>query len=433
MRHDWDKEGVRAATSAQQPDRFVRQHAAPLLYHPTLPAKGNTKEFSAEEDFWEKSKSITFASVCLDRFRLTDWFPRAPGVYWSRRGISARQAAWSHNTTNDPELGQIFAPRSKMALIEDGGIGTIRLRPRRIDGTDCWLATAVNGVQCAGGIPLALPNTFLQQGDVSWGDTVVIRGTVRFLQDAGLDDTAAYVHHASPLIIFVEEIDAVSRRQKSMRPVIVSPVALFDALSGERRTRDWGGEYGYTFVQCAEGFGDGLEGAADWISRYATKHDGRIITNFDEQSPVLADAPLSYQRLIKRTYDRTIIEHLHLQQFAQRIDLAVTTEYNNYGQAGAFGENAKSKDVKFSGPVRAPVRTGKKKNATEKGKAKAKAKVSASEKRVEGLSSDNSNASYAYNWLGERDPVESGCVFRHLKTRERHGRPARWRLPTPLP
>ena len=35
-----------------------------------------------------------------------------------------------------------------------------------------------------------------------------------------------------------------------------------------------------------------------------------MITNFDERRPLLADAPLSYQRLVNGTYDRLIIEHL---------------------------------------------------------------------------------------------------------------------------
>ena len=97
-----------------------------------------------------------------------------------------RRRTWQRRVTNDPDLGPIFAPQDKMSLIEDGGIGTIRLRPRRIDGTDCWLSTAVKGVQCAGGIPLALPNSLLSEGQIQWGEAAIIEGTVRFLHDAGL-------------------------------------------------------------------------------------------------------------------------------------------------------------------------------------------------------------------------------------------------------
>jgi hypothetical protein len=110
----------------------------------------------------------------------------------------------------------------------------------------------------------------------------------------------------------------------------------FNAVAGVR----------YTFVQCGSTPDDALDKAAHWIEKYAKKHGGRVITNFDERSPVLSDAPLSYQRLIKGTYERTIIGNLHL-GLAERIDVAVTTEYNNYGQVGAFGEKPRSDKNKF--------------------------------------------------------------------------------------
>jgi hypothetical protein len=364
MYKEWDQKGSRATTRAQRPDKFIEQQTAPLFYRHTVPARGKTTRFGTEEAFWSNSGLITFASVRLDEFRLSDWFPRAPGVYWSERGVSTRENTWSGHTTNDPELGEIFAPQAKMALIEDGGIGTIRLRPRRIDGTDCWLATAVKGPQCAGGVPLALPHSFLEEEKVNWGDTVTVFGTVRFLQDAGLHDTAAYVHHASPVIIFVEKIESLPKRKQSSIPITITPVALFDEEKSDSnvKSRRWGSNFGYTFVQCAADSNVELDDAANWIEKYAKKHGGRVVTNFDERSPILSNAPLSYQRLVERSYDRTIIEKLHLAKLADRIDLEMITKYNNYGQAGAMGDNARSDNNSFlrsgdPGPPRDGKRT----------------------------------------------------------------------------
>ncbi len=217
---------------------------------------------------------------------------------------------------------------------------------QRLDGTDCWFATAVTGSQCAGGIPLLLPDTFIRESAIEWDDTVDVVGTVRFLQDAKLDDVAAYVHHASPVIIFVEEIKRYSSRKRSQGHITITPVALFDLSSGSLDDQNRrGSDFGYTFVQ-SNTDARHLADAADWIGLYAKKYGGKVLTNFDERSPILADAPLSYQRLVNKTYDRTIITNLHLEKLADRID-SVKTEYTNYGQVGAMGEAARSDGNKW--------------------------------------------------------------------------------------
>ncbi len=162
---------------------------------------------------------------------------------------------------------------------------------------------------------------------MNWGDRVNIQGRVRFLQDAGLDDTAARVHHARPLIVFVDELKGVSTRI-SREPIIISPVALFESL--DRHSNDVYDRAHYTFVQCSAGSDSELDAAVDWIEKYATKYAGRVITNFDEQRPVLADAPLSYQRLVAKTYDRTVIERfggtIHVDRIDQFVHESVITQ-----------------------------------------------------------------------------------------------------------
>ena len=65
----------------------------------------------------------------------------------------------------------------------------------------------------------------------------------------------------------------------------------------------------YTFVQCIAGADSELDAAGEWITKYAEKFSGRIITNFDEQRPMLSNAPLSYQKLVARTYDKAVFNH----------------------------------------------------------------------------------------------------------------------------
>jgi hypothetical protein len=322
----WDQDGLRAAVRAQNPGEFLEQHTAPVLYRRTRSARGKHELFDDERKFWNGCATLPLQSVGLKGFRLTDWFPRAPGVYWSDFGVRTRKRPYPH-VQDDPELGRIYNPGSKMALIEEGGIGTIRLRPRPIDGADCFIASAVTGLQCAGGVPLAVPDALMREAKVSWGDTVDVYGRVRFLQDVGLDDPAASVHHARPLLIVAEEIKRLPAKKQSRDPLIITPVVLFGDTTLDRaaRRQRWNGDVGYTFVQVAAGSDGELDIAAEWIEKYATKHGGSVITNFDEQRPAFADAPLSYQRLVKKTYDRTIIQNLHVNgaMIVDRIDQLV--------------------------------------------------------------------------------------------------------------
>jgi hypothetical protein len=180
-----------------------------------------------------------------------------------------------------------------------------------------------------------IPHTVLHEAGVSWGDRVNLAGRVRFLQDARLDDAADHVHHARPLIVFVDELEGTATL-RSGKPIIISPVALFGAMDPDDMDPDdpcyhQGPEPRYTFVQCALGDDSELDAAAEWIEKYAKKYAGRVITNFDEQRPLLADAPLSYQRLVSKTYDRTVIKHFAGTVVVDRIDKLVheetTTQY----------------------------------------------------------------------------------------------------------
>jgi hypothetical protein len=329
----WQQNGARASTRANYPSRFIDQHVSPLFFRRTNggPTVRDCKDIISEEQFWGEGGDVVFGAVRLNGFTLTDWFPRAPGVYWSRHAREARENVYSEQPNHDDVLGKYFSPESKMGLIEDGGIGTIRLRPRKIDGEDCWLTTALTGIECHRGVPLAIPDSLLREASVSWGDRVNIQGRVRFLQDAGLDDTAARVHHARPLIVFVEELEGVATR-RSREPIVISPVALFESTDLE--SRHGYNEARYTFVQCATGSDSELDSAVNWIEKYATKYGGRVITNFDEQRPILADAPLSYQRLVAKTYDRTVIEHFAGTIQVDRIDRVVQESVNAHYYGG---------------------------------------------------------------------------------------------------
>jgi|GEM_PF-4463425 len=338
----WQEKGARATIRARHTERFIDEHVQPLLMRRTV-ASGSAQAFQpiiSEKQFWRESDKTLLAAVLLDGFRITDWFPRAPGVYWSSHAQNARENVWAGPSNADAELGRYYSPDSKMNLIEEGGIGTIRLRPRKIDSENCWLATALTGDKCHAGIPLAIPYSLLNQANVRWGDRVLIEGRVRFLQDAGLEETAARVHHARPLIIFVDKLRGLAI-ERSNKPIVITPVALFETNDQYLHRRE---RASYTFVHCSADSDAELDSAGEWIDKYVTKYEGHVITNFDEQRPLFAEAPLSYQRLVAKTYDRTVIEQFYGTILVDRIDRVVQETSTQY-----FGEVHMGHEISVGG------------------------------------------------------------------------------------
>ena len=239
----WQESGARSAVRAQRPVMFIEQHIRPLLIGNTIAPRGarETDTYNSEDSFWNTaSTDALLYSVNLERFRITNWFPRAPGVYWSHEAEVARNNIYIHQQEHDPRLGAYYKPQDKMGLIENGGIGSVRLRPRRVDGEYCWLGTAVSGNVCHAGVPVAIPEALLDKTSIEWGECVNVRGRVRYLQDAGLDDIASSVHHARPLIIFVESLEGVASHD-FYENLTISPTVLLQVTpqSKEERAKRW--------------------------------------------------------------------------------------------------------------------------------------------------------------------------------------------------
>jgi hypothetical protein len=336
----WDEGGARAAIRASRPSLFIQQYLLPLFFRKTKPSRRpqHAEPLLSEEQFWGQTGDVMFGSVHLKGFRITDWFPRSPGVFWSQQARWAREEVYANRPESDPELGLIYTPESKMGLIEGGGIGTIRLRPRSVDETLCWFGTAVKSDHCHVGIPLAIPDTLLQKSAIRWGDTVDIKGRVKFLQDVGLDDVGHQVSGIRPILVVVDELRGIRTRRKPETPIIITPVALFQTDDKYERSK-------YSFVQCAAGSDSELDNATEWIEKYSTKHSGHIITNFDEQRPILADAPLSYQRLVNKTYDKSVIKEFTGTMVVKRIDKLVH-EQNTF-----VGEINMGHNINVTGPA----------------------------------------------------------------------------------
>ena len=288
--------------------------------------------FASDSEFWQNNNLL--AEVSLKDFRLSDWFPRTPGRYWAPGADFVRTQIENKKSQHNAVLGSYYEPAFKSQLIEEGGIGSIRLRSRRVDNEFCWFGTAYTSNFCHMGVPLVIPETLLRKKSVAWGDRISVTGQIRFLHNVGLDDIGNQQQNSQPLVLYVENLNGLPR--KVGKPFFVSPVTLF------KRTREWI-DYGfppqhqYTFANC-EPKDAQVADAAGWMERYAEQFEGRLITNFDEQRPILANAPLSYQRLVDKTFDRTLI--------CEYVDNRVVNEIANfnYEEHHHMGDNISAGD-----------------------------------------------------------------------------------------
>jgi hypothetical protein len=320
----WEEPGEPVSVSAPETQVFVSQHVAPLFYRDTEPAPPVPDSvISDEKDFWTRAGLKMLSVIHLSDVILTDFFPRAPGVYWSPGAKEARDSAYLVPQGHDPELGEYKLPAIKLALVENGGLGTIRLRPKAVNGKCYWFATAVKHASCDAGIPLAIPEEMLITQGMPWGHSVSITGRLHFLQDAGLENVGDAVHGTRPLILFVEELRDPTLPGTLEKSVKVRPTILFER-PGPGELHQLGP--GYIYVTC-NSIDTELKDAADWMARYAAKFSGKILTNFDEQMPRLADAPLSYQRLVTRTHDRQVINLYGGELIAERVE-TLTYDYS---------------------------------------------------------------------------------------------------------
>ena len=223
---------------------------------------------------------------------------------------------WPHKVQSANILGWVgyLTPPQKQNLIEIGGIGTIRLMPLRMDDGGLLARNRAEGKQLPHRDPCRDSSVIVQKAGVDWGDGVTLGGQVRFLRDAGLTVAAEHVHHARPLIVCVDELTAVASEQQE--ELIITPAALFDVPRGAHVESPDGDDIGdafghgakYTFVKCVAGQDADLDLAGEWIEEYARLHRGNVVTNFDERRPQPRDAPLSYQRLLDRSFESSIIE-----------------------------------------------------------------------------------------------------------------------------
>lgn len=294
-----------AELDAYRAAQFLLEH----LKNANLQKRGETVstasdfEFNSNQNFWREvlgGQRLALRWVELIDFKIVDWFPRTPGLFHTHEAQRARSYAEAYIVE---EHGiRFYEPQGKAHMIE-GGIGSIRFKPLKIDSEDCWLCTATSDRYCHSGIPLAIPNVIMQKVDTKFNCKVT--GQVKFLPEFLSKDYFYHMSRIPQIYVFVDAIELLSK-EKLASPVNITPMVFFkgdfkELSRNPGRRREQVGNV--TYVTCRVDNLIELDKAADWLEWYAERYGGEVITNFDEQRPTFRDAPFSLQNVMNGNLD----------------------------------------------------------------------------------------------------------------------------------
>ncbi len=272
------------------------RHYISFLYqerlHPeritTIYAYSKNQRVPGEKIFWDKVFSRKLEEgdlVKLHNFQISSWFPRRPGLYWTRDAERARQTALRNHIETIDGQTVVFDIWGKTLMSELGGIGTVNFRKHRDD----VLITATGSGVTEKGIPIICPRQIWDELHKELNTNKMIevdlQGSVApipsefesfFLRSPGIPKVAVRIK--SLMNINVKD---------SLLDVVVTPWTLFE-------TSDEHYPYGFTFVH-HKLHSDDMSRSTNWMTDYVERKGGtQILTDFDEETNSLnAFFPLS--------------------------------------------------------------------------------------------------------------------------------------------
>jgi hypothetical protein len=236
----------------------------------------------------------------LQEFDLSEWFPRAPGAFWTELGISLRTQA-RHLVENMGEI-VVYTARGKMLMVQ-GGIGTIRLKPHGTGNTQYKILGASSSGSLSCGIPVVMPagqyekirDRLLETGSISAtvtglysavpvSDEQMVLKAAGFELDKGLQSWIAKSFYVPRHCVLVESIVLIDN-VRAGRDVAGAAWSIYQT-EGE--------EYGWTYSSFDPRQQGSVDKAVAFLNDYAHNHRLKhFLTEFDEGTARLnAEWPL---------------------------------------------------------------------------------------------------------------------------------------------
>ena len=246
-------------------------------------------------------------TVTLNSFFLLEWFPRSPGLYFTRDGRQSQEEA--RNLVESVQDGVVvYNPHGKLAMLK-AGVGNIRLRPREIIEEPFWFMSASSDGVSHKGFPVALPQYFYEkyideiknQGDV----VCTLVGKLKFIPQPFITLYEDY-KEVPQLYLLVDDVRAPQfQKSLAMADLKVSvAVSFFSVYEGFKKVYAC---YVNFDPSQKESFGRNVE----WMEEtyVGSKYQGRIITDFDEQMSHFPKAPFSLRKIMDNELDRLEVQN----------------------------------------------------------------------------------------------------------------------------
>lgn len=248
--------------------------------------------------------------LTLEHFHLFEWFPVAPGRFHTPQAKESRNEA-RHMLERDPEGGYYFDPYGKSRMVE-GGIGSVRLRPRQIAGEPHYFMTASSSGVCHEGFPVLVPRRFygpIKQRILKEGAMpVTLSGEMRYIPEEILPFFGKH-RDIQRLYLHVDEYKERPAPRDTINEYDVSV-----AVSFEGNFKGTQGVY-ITYATFDPASNNSLVEACQWLESFYVedRYKGVIITDFDEPFPKFPHAVFGLPDLMAGRLDRSRVS-----EFLQR-------------------------------------------------------------------------------------------------------------------
>jgi len=257
--------------------------------------------------------------LTLENFLLSEWFPRSPGLYYTREAEEAREMArdclvssprlagleniddaerlYQITGSELPDFMYVYNPSGKISMLK-GGIGSIRLRDKQIESGRVRFMSASSTLVAHEGLPIALPEDDYQK----YYDIIREKG---FLP-CTLVGKLQWIPHelqevyrdcvgVKQLYLLVDNI-----RPEHFTPEMErSPFRVSVAVTFESEYEGFRNTYA-SYVTFYSAIRDSLKKRTNWLENTYVKgmYQGKIVIDFDETTRQFRGARFALEKVM---------------------------------------------------------------------------------------------------------------------------------------